>query len=154
MLIHGTPIAAEFPSDPGNDLGLQDRFWYWHGASGRKYIHSVYDPDNCPPLPGAIYVAVRREGRMRIALSVGRFTPFWDGTMMSTEAAHVATWGADEIHVHLLARSAMAAEDILSDLRDAMVPEECEENPTHFHEEEGIPYVFRPAPAGASAAAG
>lgn len=93
MLIYGSPISAELPSDPG----LQDRFWYWHGASGRKYIHSVYAPDCCPPLPGAIYVAVRREGSLRIALSVGRFTPFWDGVMMSSEAAHVARLGIDEI---------------------------------------------------------
>jgi glycosyltransferase involved in cell wall biosynthesis len=143
---------------------LQDRFWYWHGASGQKYIHSVYDPENCPPLPGAIYVAVRRKGRMRIALSVGRFTPFWDGTMMSTEAAHVARLGADEIHVHLLARSAIAAEDILADLRDAMLGEMAD-RPAHGLHEEAAPYrfapsfgsgfssAFRAAPAGESAAA-
>lgn len=72
MLIHGSPISAELPSDPG----LQDRFWYWHGASGRRYIHSVYAPDALPTAaPGAIYVAVRRQGRCRVALSVGRFRP-------------------------------------------------------------------------------
>lgn len=149
MLIHGSPITAELPSDPG----LQDRFWYWHGASGRKYIHSVYEPENCPPLPGAIYVAVRREGHLRIALSVGRFTPFWDGTMMSSEAAHVARRGVDEIHVHLLAKSPVMAEDILVDLRDAMEPEESDGLDYSFHEDEVSPYVFRPSPAGVSAAA-
>jgi hypothetical protein len=149
MLIHGSPITAELPSDPG----LQDRFWYWHGASGRKYIHSVYAPDNCPPLPGAIYVAVRRQGRMRMALSVGRFTPFWDGTMMSTEASHVARLGADEIHVHLLAKSSLMAEDILADLRDALFADDADEAPASFHEDEATPYVFRPSPAGVSAIA-
>jgi hypothetical protein len=117
MLIHGSPVTIDLPSEPG----LQERFWYWQGASGRRYIHSVYGPDNCPPLPGAIYVAVRRQGRLRVALSVGRFTPFWDGTVMSLEAHHVARWGADEIHVHLLAASVRDAEDVLADLRDAMV---------------------------------
>lgn len=150
MLIHGSPITAELPTDPG----LQDRFWYWHGASGRKYIHSVYDPENCPPLPGAIYVAVRREGLLRIALSVGRFTPFWDGTMMSSEAAHVARRGIDEIHVHLLAKSPVMAEDILADLRDAMEPEDSGDFDYSFHEDEVSPCVFRPSPAGVSAAAG
>ena len=149
MLIHGSPITAELPSDPG----LQDRFWYWHGASGRKYIHSVYEPENCPPLPGANYVAVRREGHLRIALSVGRFTPFWDGTMMSSEAAHVARRGVDEIHVHLLAKSTVMAEDILADLRDAMEPEDGEGLDYSFHEDEVSPYVFRPSPTGVSAAA-
>ncbi|NMD07149.1 MAG: hypothetical protein GYA66_04140, partial [Phyllobacteriaceae bacterium] len=141
--------TAELPSDPG----LQDRFWYWHGASGRKYIHSVYEPENCPPLPGAIYVAVRREGHLRIALSVGRFTPFWDGTMMSSEAAHVARRGVDEIHVHLLAKSTVMAEDILADLRDAMEPEDGEGLDYSFHEDEVSPSVFRPSPTGVSAAA-
>ncbi|MFO1032665.1 MAG: hypothetical protein U1E15_00665 [Hyphomicrobiales bacterium] len=135
MLIHGSPLASELPAD----LGLKDRFWYWHGASGRRYIHSVYAPDACPPLPGAIYVAVRRQGNLRVALSVGRFTPFWDGTVMSLEAGHVARWGADEIHVHLLASSARDAEDVLADLRDAMVVED-DETPQ------------RPAPSGFSEA--
>jgi hypothetical protein len=148
MLIHGSPITAELPSDPG----LQDRFWYWHGASGRKYIHSVYAPDACPPLPGAIYVGVRRQGSLRIALSVGRFTPFWDGTMMSGEAAHVARLGIDEIHVHLLAKSTMAAEDILADLRDAMMLDEGDEPEQSFHEDELSPYVFRSSPRGVNAA--
>ena len=149
MLIHGSPISAELPSDPG----LQDRFWYWHGASGQKYIHSVYEPENCPPLPGAIYVAVRREGNLRIALTVGRFTPFWDGTMMSMEAAHVARWGADEVHVHLLAKSALLAEDILADLRDAMIPEVGDESDYQFNDDEVSPQAFRFSPAGVSAAA-
>jgi hypothetical protein len=147
MLIHGSPISAELPSDPG----LQDRFWYWHGASGRKYIHSVYAPDCCPPLPGAIYVAVRREGSLRIALSVGRFTPFWDGVMMSSEAAHVARLGIDEIHVHLLAKSAIAAEDVLADLRDAMLSDDDGAFLGTLQEEAADGYRFMSAREGVSA---
>jgi len=144
MLIHGSPISAELPSDPG----LQDRFWYWHGASGRKYIHSVYEPDCCPPLPGAIYVAVRRKGKLRIAMAVGRFTPFWDGAMMSSEAAHVARLGIDEIHVHLLAKSAAAAEDVLADLRDAL---HAEDDVAIYGSERSVAASFMSARAGASA---
>lgn len=132
MLIHGSPISVELPSDPQ----IRDRFWYWHGASGRKYIHSVYEPENCPPLPGAVFVAVRREGSMRIALSVGRFTPFWDGTLTSSDARHMAERGADEIHVHLLAASTHAAEDILADLRDAFLAETEDETHDGFHEDD------------------
>jgi hypothetical protein len=107
----------------------------------------------CPPLPGAIYVAVRREGNLRIALSVGRFTPFWDGVMMSSEAAHVARLGIDEIHVHLLAKSAIAAEDVLADLRDAMLADDDGAAPDSLHEEAAEAYRFMSSPAGASAAA-
>jgi len=112
MLIHGSPISINFP------LGSNDneRFWYWRGASGKKYIHSVYAAGACPPLPGAIYVAVRRIGQLRTVTAMGRFSPFWDGT--SSELAAV---DADEIHVHLLARDNTAANAVLSDLQAACV---------------------------------
>jgi hypothetical protein len=115
MLIHGTPIAADLPSDPS----FKDRFWYWTGASGRKYIHSVYALEDCPPLPGAIYVGVRREGPLRIVMGIGRFTPFWDGPLGSRDLAALRTKGVDEIHVHLLAKSPEVAEAILEDLLQA-----------------------------------
>ncbi len=115
MLIHGTPIAADLPSDPD----FKDRFWYWTGASGRKYIHSVYGLDDCPPLPGAIYVAVRREGPLRIVLGIGRFTPFWDGPLGGRDLVSLRRQGVDEIHVHLLAKSPEVAAAILEDLLQA-----------------------------------
>ena len=110
MLIHGSPISINFP------LGSSDneRFWYWRGASGKKYIHSIYAADACPPLPGAIYVAVRRIGHLRTAVAVGRFSPFWDGTF-----SEFADMTADEIHVHLLARDNSAADAVLGDLKAA-----------------------------------
>ena len=115
MLIHGFPITAALPTDPG----FKDRFWYWSGASGRKYIHSVYGLDDCPPLPGAIYVAVRREGTLRVALGIGRFTAFWDGPLSARDFQRLKTQGIDEIHVHLLAKSPEASEAILQDLVEA-----------------------------------
>ena len=112
MLIHGSPIAINFPH------GSQDneRFWYWRGHSGKKYIHSIYPGNACPPLPGAIYVAVRRIGNLRTVTAMGRFSHFWDGA--SSELAGV---DADEIHVHLLARDNAAANAVLSDLQAAFV---------------------------------
>jgi hypothetical protein len=41
MLIHGFPITAKLPEE----LGIGERFWYWRGASGRNYIHSIYAAD-------------------------------------------------------------------------------------------------------------
>jgi hypothetical protein len=120
MLIHGTPIAADFPSDPD----FKDRFWYWTGASGRKYIHSVYGLEDCPPLPGAIYVAVSREGPLRLVMGIGRFTPFWDGPLGERELASLRRQGVDEIHVHLLAKSPAVADAVLEDLRQAYEHEE------------------------------
>ncbi len=91
---------------------LLERFWFWRGASGQNYIHSVYAPDHCPPLPGAVYVAVKRASGMRIALSVGRFNSFY---------GEMPDFGdCDEVHVHLLARKPEAAEDVRRDLASAM----------------------------------
>jgi hypothetical protein len=126
MLIQGSPIALSAPQDSE----MKDRFWYWQGTSGRKYIHSVYDIDSCPPLPGAVYVAVKRAGHLRIAVSVGRFAPFWDRTMDSRKLEEL---GADEIHVHLLARSPEQAESIKLDLASAL-------------EEKSQPYGFSESP--------
>jgi hypothetical protein len=122
MLIHGTPITADFPSDPD----FKDRFWYWTGASGRKYIHSVFALDDCPPLPGAIYVAVRREGPLRLVMGIGRLTPFWDGPMGGRDLAALRRNGVDEIHVHLLAKSPEVAEAILEDLLQAYEHDDSE----------------------------
>jgi hypothetical protein len=114
MLIQGSPFKL---SAAESDMpGLSERFWYWQGASGRKYIHSVYDPENCPPLPGAVYVGVMRRGDMRIAVSVGRFLPLWE--------AHRSNLGSlsrfDELHVHLLARAPGEAEQVCADLTLAL----------------------------------
>jgi hypothetical protein len=117
MLIHGFPLAAHLPSDPS----LQERFWYWQGSSGRRYIHSVYAPDECPPLPGAVFVGVRRDGPMRVAVLVGRFTPFYDGTLAFHDLEQLRAAGVDEVHVHLLAKSPEAAQAILDDLTEAMM---------------------------------
>ena len=114
MLIHGSPLSIEFPQG----FGDTERFWYWQGASGKKYIHSVYAVGACPPLPGAIYVAVRRIGNLRTVIAINRFAPFWDGTFSAHENVD-----ANEIHVHLLARDDVAANAILGDLKAA-----CEES--------------------------
>ncbi len=111
MQIQGSPIAIDFPHSQDDN----ERFWYWRGASGKKYIHSIYAVGACPPLPGAIYVAVRRNGNARSVIAIDRFTPFWDGTFSAHE-----NLAADEIHVHLLASDNASAEGILNDLKAAL----------------------------------
>lgn len=112
MLIHGFPPAARLNEED------RDRFWYWRGASGRSYIHSIYEAKDCPPLPGAVYVAVRRLGPLRIAVGAGRFPAFFETA--SQVAGSVLPAEADEIHVHLLARNEVGAEGIRRDLDSAL----------------------------------
>jgi len=93
------------------------RCWYWRGASGRHYIHSVYRPGTCPPFRGAVYVAVKRNGDLRRALAVGSFSDFWTA---SAGNQIIDARAADEVHVHLLARSPAAIMAVIADIQAAM----------------------------------
>ena len=112
MIIHGTPLSSELL----RDADAKDRFWYWRGASGRKYIHSVYAADLCPPLPGATYVLVKRAGTLRVALAAGRLSD-WSGWLPSSLEAEGC-----ELHVHLMARDDGDADRIADDLAAALNP--------------------------------
>ena len=69
-MMHGHPLSATLPEDSG----LGERFWYWRGASGQRYIHSIYRRDLCPPVAGAVFVIVRARDGSRRAVASGRFT--------------------------------------------------------------------------------
>ncbi len=116
MMNRATPIRLEPPSGQYSP----PQFWYWQGVSGKRYIHSVYDPQNCPPLPGAIFVAVKRNGIHRTAIAVDRFRTVLDRAKEREWMTQIADLGADEIHVHLMAKSHDHAETILNDLRSAI----------------------------------
>jgi hypothetical protein len=110
MLMQGHPLPEKLLSEaPG-----ADRFWFWRGASGRKYIHSIYAWGQCPPVPGAIFIAVRRIGNLRQAVAVRRFPAVWEDAY-----AEFRKLNADEVHVHLLARDDAHAESIFRDLKEA-----------------------------------
>jgi len=101
--------------------GFRDRFWYWRGKSGARYIHSIYAPDNCPPLPGAVFVMVQKLANgQRAALEVGRFSHDWDYVEKLIKNQSIGQTDSlthiDEIHVHLLAQSDDNAEEVVKDL--------------------------------------
>ena len=128
MMISGASLMIDIPSDPS----FKDRFCYWHGASGKKYIHSVYGLEDCPPLPGAIYVAVRRQGDLRTVMGLGRFLPLWDGVLSGRSLDRLRASGVNEIHVHLMAKSVEQYESVLADLGAALCAEPfygCAEHP-------------------------
>ena len=110
-MMHGYPLSATLPED----FGLGERFWYWRGNSGQSYIHSVYAPDHCPPVAGAVFVIVRKTAGVRIATAVGRFGPDGLGALGKSGCS-----AGDEIHVHLLAREGESAERVLYDLAAAL----------------------------------
>lgn len=106
-MMQGYSLSAFLPED----TGLGERFWYWRGASGQSYIHSIYAPDLCPPVSGAIFVIVRNMDGVRRAIAVGRFG---EGGALPEDLVRPSA--GDEIHVHLLTREGEAAEQVLNDL--------------------------------------
>jgi len=103
------------------DCDFADRFVYWRGASGRRYIHSVYDVGACPPLPGALYLAVARgAGGERRPVAIGRFAAIEAANLPSPMAGGEDLAAADEVHVHLLAENDADCERILGDLSQGL----------------------------------
>lgn len=109
-MMQGYPLSATLPEDSG----LGERFWYWRGASGQSYIHSIYAPGHCPPVAGAVFVIVRKNGGVREAVAIGRF-----GSDGLGQPAMSAAGSGDEVHVHLLNRDGDAAAHVLRDLSAA-----------------------------------
>ncbi|HMN37757.1 MAG TPA: hypothetical protein PKD49_08640 [Hyphomicrobium sp.] len=96
------------------------RFHFWTGATGKRYVHTVYSLFDCPPVGMANYVLVRKEGgAKRTVLAIGRVT----GDSLSLNLAEIrqrgASLGADEVHIHLLASSAHESQAVEVDLRTA-----------------------------------
>ncbi|MGI9463932.1 MAG: hypothetical protein ACR2OM_08330 [Aestuariivirgaceae bacterium] len=107
------------PAFINNDPELGDRFWYWYGASGRRYIHSVYPAGHCPVLPDAVYISVRR-------VSDRQFVPVavdMSGPLCHFKDRSAAAGSADEVHVHLLACDHVEAVRICNDLQAGVLPE-------------------------------
>jgi hypothetical protein len=93
--------AVPAPLTVGFETQVPARQHLWRGASGQAYVHSVYSLIECPPLPQASYVLVRREadGR-RVALHVGLGRSQTATLNLAQVRRRGAQLGANEVHVH------------------------------------------------------
>lgn len=90
----------------------------WRGASGKSYVHSVYSLLECPPLPKATYLLVRREhGARRRVLHVGLGQHEAATLNLAGIRQRGAQLGANEVHVHFAAQSDAARTLTVCDLR-------------------------------------
>jgi hypothetical protein len=113
--------AAELRSEAvavGGATNLADRFYFWSGASGRRYVHTIYNLLECPAIPAGNYILVHRdsEGR-RLVLAVGRVGHSAASLNLAEIRRRGAQLGANEVHVHLLAPNAKQSRLIETDLR-------------------------------------
>lgn len=101
------------------------RFHFWTGASGKRYVHTIYDLIECPPLPAANYVLVRRvPGARRQILSIGRVRQDSSSLNLAEIRQRGAELGADEVHVHLLAETPKLARLVEFDLKTGQIEAE------------------------------
>ena len=111
-------VRIEALSHIGHLAGVEQSFHFWHGASGRRFIHTAHELIECPQLPACNYVLVRRlDDGSRIVMRVGKV----EHEAPSLNLAHIrqraARLGANEVHVHLLAETPAARARIESDLQ-------------------------------------
>jgi len=98
-------------------FGFGHEFHYWQGLSGMRYLHSVYRLQDCPELPKANYIMVRK-------LDNGDVIPLCIGQTVADAAslnlAHIrqkaAQLGANEIHIHVLTECHKQRDEVELDL--------------------------------------
>lgn len=122
--------AERRPSRPSNlaglsGSGLSDRFCFWRGRSGRRYVFSIYrtgdtDETAVPRYSEAVMIAARRgSDGGRSILRVGRTGALPGLVVSSSERDERFDEDADELHFHLLAGDNAEREAIVSDLAEA-----------------------------------
>ena len=110
--------SATASAAAGTDAG--PRFHFWTGASGKRYVHTVYSLFDCPPVGIASYVLVRRVAQNeRTVLAIGRLSHEQASLNLAEIRQRAATLGADEVHIHLLASSISECQAVEVDLRTA-----------------------------------
>ncbi|XSG81960.1 MAG: hypothetical protein ACPW61_12940 [Methyloligella sp. ZOD6] len=111
---------ADEPALVCAEEAFRQAFHYWRGASGRRYLHSVYSLIGCPALPQANYILVRRdEDGSRTPLAIGETTGDASSLNLAALRHQGAKLGANEVHIHLLAETDAERADVCDDLLTA-----------------------------------
>ncbi len=111
------PQPANEPALVCREALIEQPYHYWRGASGARYLHSVYSLLDCPSLPKATYIIVRREddGTCR-PLHIGQTVEDTQSLNLALLRRLGARLGANEVHIHLLAETAEERMAIETDL--------------------------------------
>jgi len=103
----------------------------WRGASGRRYAHTVSSLIECPPVPRAAYLLVRRDaGGNRTVLHIGHADHDAPTLNLARIRQRGATLGVNEVHVYALAGTDSERRLVICDLRAGQFGELAAE-PSH-----------------------
>ena len=99
---------------------LAERFRHWRGASGRRYIFSLYAPESCPAYDDVVLIVA-----MKAANGLRRIATICDtGSLPELALARACKAAAApgesvECHIHLLAASRAERAAVIEDLHSA-----------------------------------
>ena len=97
---------------------IEQSFHYWFGASGKRYLHTVYTLMECPCIPKANYILVRTgEDGSKSALRIGRTVEDASSLNLAHIRQKAAQLGANEIHIHVLSDTPKDRFIVEADLR-------------------------------------
>ena len=85
----------------------EPRFQAWRGKSGTCYLHRVYSLLDCPALPEANFILVKRDADQGcLTLAVGQTSEPCGSANLASLRHHAALRGANEIHIFQQASAA------------------------------------------------
>jgi hypothetical protein len=115
------PPLHEAPQLGGADE-LANRFHFWTGATGRRYVHTVYSLLECPALASGNYILVDRNAHgERKVLAIGSASNDAASLNLADIRHRGAELGANEVHIHLLAGTSKASKLVEFDLRSGQL---------------------------------
>ena len=94
-----------------------EEFHYWRGASGKRYLHSVFALVDCPEISKANYILVHCDPHgMRRALDIGQTVEDANSLNLAHLRQRGALIGANEIHLHVLTDTTAGRNAVETDL--------------------------------------
>jgi hypothetical protein len=105
------------------------RFFFWRGATGERYVHTVFSLLDCPELPRSIYVLIKRDANeRRTVLHVGRADHEANSLNLAEMRFRGASVGANEVHVHFLVEGDRERRLVEFDLQSGLMGERDSRN--------------------------
>jgi hypothetical protein len=115
-------LLSDQPPEVPQRAGLGDRFHYFRGASGRRYLFSALDSGGPDDFHSAVVILARHTGGGRLTAEwIGRVDPFG-----RPEGISDRRWPRVQrdtvVLVHLLSPTAVARRDLVADLSGLALP--------------------------------
>jgi hypothetical protein len=114
------PLLSAQPPEVPQRAGLGDRFHYFRGHSGRRYLFSVVPPDTLGDFRAAVVITARRTVGGRLAAEEIVMLDVFGRPAVRERRRVWAPPGSDTvILVHLLAETEGERRDLIADLSPA-----------------------------------